>query len=101
MLKNIIVLFISIFINSIFSYTSVANSQKIEKNVICKEKNLFRDFLKDNQNEKLVWFGTAEDGSSVTELYESEISKKWTILEINTNGIACATIGGSVSTFLK
>ena len=74
-----------------------ANPKKIIKNVICKEKSVFKDFLENNQNEKLSWFGLSEDGSSITELYISPSTNNWTILETDTNGISCATIGGKDS----
>ena len=101
MLKNIIILLLTVFISPIFAYTSVANPQQIVKNVICKEKDIFKKFHEQNQDEKLIWYGIAEDGSKLTELYESTKTKKWTILETDTNGISCATIGDNLSTFLK
>ena len=73
------------------------DAKKIVKNVICKEKNIFKDFLENNQKEKLTWFGLSEDGSSITELYVSPSTNNWTILETDTNGISCATVGGKDS----
>ena len=101
MYKNILIFFLALFIYNIYSLETIANPQKILKNVICKEKEIFKNFLKKNQDEELVWFGLAEIGSTITELYESKKTKKWTIIETNTNGISCATIGGHESTFLK
>ena len=101
MYKNILLFFLLFFIYNIYSLETNANPQKIIKNVICKEKSIFKNFLEKNQNEKRIWFGLAEDGSTITELYESKTTKKWTIIETNTNGISCATIGGHESTFLK
>tara|TARA_Y100001960_G_scaffold93963_1_gene101345 strand:- start:235 stop:510 length:276 start_codon:yes stop_codon:yes gene_type:complete len=79
-----------------FSNSALANPKKIIKNVICKEKSIFKDFLENNQNEKLIWFGLSEDGSTITELFSSSTGS-WTILETDTNGISCATIGGKNS----
>ena len=95
---------LAIFFSNEFSHKKKAAKQYIEidkKNVICKEKTTFKKFLKENQYEKLIWFGIANDGSTLTELYESAKTKTWTILETDTNGISCATIGGNASTFLK
>ena len=101
MIKNIYIIMFTIFIGIMYASTSTANPQQIVKNVICKEKTTFKKFLKENQYEKLIWFGIANDGSTLTELYESTKTKTWTILETDTNGISCATIGGNASTFLK
>tara|TARA_B100000686_G_scaffold101382_1_gene108553 strand:- start:921 stop:1226 length:306 start_codon:yes stop_codon:yes gene_type:complete len=101
MYKNILIFFLSLFLYNVYPLETKASPQKIIKNVICKEKEVFKNFLKQNQDEQLIWFGLAEDGSTITELYESKNTKKWTIVETNTNGISCATIGGHESTFLK
>ncbi len=74
-----------------------ANPEKIIKNVICKEKDIFKDFLENSQNETRKWIGLSEDGSIITELYVSDLTNNWTILETDTNGISCATIGGKDS----
>ena len=66
-----------------------------------KKKQLLKILKKRTNREKLIWFGIANDGSTLTELYESTKTKTWTILETDTNGISCATIGGNASTFLK
>ena len=91
------ILFLMLFIGFYFGYEVYANPTQIIKNVICKEKNIFKDFLENNQNEKLTWFGLSVDGSSITELYVSPSTHNWTILETDTNGISCATIGGKGS----
>ena len=83
------------------SNPSIANPKKIIKNVICKEKSIFKNFLENNQNEYLTWFGLSEDGSTITELYVSNTTNNWTILETDTNGISCATIGGKSSLMLN
>lgn len=77
-----------------------ANPKKIIKNVICKENSIFKKFLENNQNEKLSWLGISEDGSTITELYISRSTNSWTILETDTNGISCATIGGKESKYI-
>jgi len=89
--------FLIIMICFYITNNSIANPEKIIKNVICKEKNVFKDFLENNQNEKLMWFGLSEDGSTITELFISSSTGSWTILETDTNGISCATIGGKNS----
>jgi len=101
MIRNIYIIVFIFCTNIFYISTSVANPQKIVKNVICKEKTVFKKFLENNQEEQLIWFGISTDGSTLTELYESIKTKTWTILETNTNGISCATIGGDASTFLK
>ena len=88
--------FLIIMICFHFSNSTLANPKKIIKNVICKEKSIFKDFLENSQNEKLIWFGLSEDGSTITELFSSSTGS-WTILETDTNGISCATIGGKDS----
>ena len=90
-----------ILISFHISYYTLANPTKIIKNVICKEKKIFKDFLENNQNEKLMWFGLSKDGSSITELYISNSTNNWTILETDTNGISCATIGGKDSKLIE
>ena len=59
LIKYFFIIFICLNINN----HALANPKKIVKNVICKEKNIFKDFLENNQNEKLTWFGLSEDGS--------------------------------------
>ena len=93
LIKYIFIIFICLNISN----HVLANPKKIIKNVICKEKSVFKDFLENNQNEKLTWFGLSEDGSSIIELYVSRSNNNWTILETDTNGISCATIGGKDS----
>ena len=93
LIKYLFIIFICLNINN----HALANPKKIVKNVICKEKNIFKDFLENNQKEKLTWFGLSEDGSSITELYVSPSTNNWTILETDTNGISCATVGGKDS----
>ena len=62
--------YIFIFCNKyVYISISIANPQKIVKNVICKEKTTFKKFLKNNQEEQLIWFGISTDGSTLTELY--------------------------------
>jgi len=101
MFKKNLIFLLFLLILKIYPFETTANPQKIIKNVICKEKSVFKNFLEQSQDEKLIWFGLAEDGSTITELYESSKTKKWTIIETNTNGISCATIGGNESTVLK
>ena len=38
--------------------------------------------------------------STITELYSSRSTNSWTILETDTNGISCATIGGKESKYI-
>ena len=103
-LKIIKHLFKLFFIITIFLHMSnpaLTNPKKIIKNVICKEKNIFKNFLEKSQNEYLTWFGLSEDGSTITELYVSKTTDSWTVLETDTNGISCATIGGKNSLMLN
>ena len=93
LIKYFFIIFICLNINN----NILDNPKKIIKNVICKEKSVFKDFLENNQNEKLTWFGLSEDGYSITELYVSTSTNNWTILETDTNGISCATVGGKDS----
>ena len=96
-IKYLFKYFLIIIIYSHITNNVLANPEKIIKNVICKEKNVFKNFLENNQNEKLMWFGLSEDGSTITELFISSSTGSWTILETDTNGISCATIGGKNS----
>ncbi|MBH87773.1 MAG: hypothetical protein CMJ12_01285 [Pelagibacterales bacterium] len=103
-LKAIKYLFKLFFILTIFLHLicpTLANPEKIIKNVICKEKSTFKNFLENTQNEYLLWLGLSEDGSTITELYVSKETNSWTILETGTNGISCATIGGKNSIILN
>jgi len=99
-INNIYNLLIYILILSISLYlanNAIANPTQIIKNVICKENNVFKNYLKNNQNENLAWLGISQDGSTITELYISNLTNSWTILETDTNGMSCATIGGKDS----
>ena len=100
-LTNLLKLFILISVLLHISNPSSANPKKIIKNVICKEKSSFKNFLENTQNEYLKWLGLSEDGSTITELYVSKETNNWTILETDTNGISCATIGGKNSLMLN
>ncbi len=101
MRNNIVIAFLIILMNYSFINITYSNPNKIIKNVICKEKQIFKKYLEEGQNEKLLWYGISNDGSTVTELYVSNTTNKWTILETDTKGISCATIGGDISTFLN
>jgi len=101
MKNNIIITFLIILLNYSFINITYSNPNKIIKNVICKEKQIFKKYLEEKENEKLLWYGISNDGSTVTELYVSNNTNKWTILETNTKGLSCATIGGDISIFVK
>ena len=45
---------------------------------LCSDCIRSKNFLEKNQIEKRIWFGLAEDGSTITELYESKTTKKCT-----------------------
>ena len=92
---------ITLFINFTFSYYVYANPTQIVKNVICKESSIMKSYLENNQNEKLAWLGVAQNGSTITELYISKATNTWTILETDTNGLSCATIGGKDSKLIE
>jgi hypothetical protein len=89
------------FISFYFSYNVYANPTQIIKNVICKESSIMKSYLEKNQNEKLAWLGVAQNGSTITELYISKTTNTWTILETDTKGISCATIGGKDSRLIE
>ena len=95
------ILIITFFINFTFSYNVYANPTQIVKNVICKESSIMKSYLENNQNEKLAWLGVAQNGSTITELYISKTTNTWTILETDTNGLSCATIGGKDSKLIE
>ena len=95
------ILLLMFFINFYFSYNIYANPTQIVKNVICKESNVMKSYLENNQNEKLAWLGVAQNGSTITELYISKNTNTWTILETDTKGISCATIGGKDSKLIE
>ena len=92
---------ITFFINFTFSYNVYANPTQIVKNVICKESSIMKSYLENNQDEKLAWLGVAQNGSTITELYISKTTNTWTILETDTNGLSCATIGGKDSKLIE
>ena len=94
-------LVITFFINFTFSYNVYANPTQIVKNVICKESSIMKSYLENNQDEKLAWLGVAQNGSTITELYISKTTNTWTILETDTNGLSCATIGGKDSKLIE
>ena len=94
---KLLYLFFLMFINFYLTNNVSANPTQIIKNVICKESNVFKNYLKNNQNENLAWLGISQDGSTITELYISNLTNSWTILETDTNGLSCATIGGKDS----
>ena len=94
-------LIITFFINFTFSYNVYANPKQIVKNVICKESSIMKSYLENNQDEKLAWLGVAQNGSTITELYISKTTNTWTILETDTKGISCATIGGKDSRLIE
>jgi len=95
-------LFLLLFINFYFcNNKAYANSTQIIKNVICKESSVIKNYLENNQNEKLAWLGVAQDGSTITELYISKTTNTWTILETDTKGMSCATIGGKDSRVIE
>ena len=95
------ILIITFFINFTFSYNVYANPTQIVKNVICKESSIMKSYLENNQDEKLAWLGVAQNGSTITELYISKTTNTWTILETDTNGLSCATIGGKDSKLIE
>ena len=95
------ILLLMFFINFYFSYNIYANPTQIVKNVICKESSVMKSYLENNQNEKLAWLGVAQNGSTITELYISKNTNTWTILETDTKGISCATIGGKDSKLIE
>ena len=100
-IKSYKILFLMLFTNFYFSYNVYANPTQIVKNVICKESSVIKNYLENNQNEKLAWLGVAQDGSTITELYISKTTNTWTILETDTKGISCATIGGKDSKLIE
>lgn len=96
-LSNIAIYIFLILLGLNFINGAEANPTQIIKNVICKENSVFKNYLENNQDEKLSWLGVSQDGSTITELYISSSTNSWTILETDTNGISCATIGGKDS----
>ena len=92
------ILLLIFFINFYFSYNIYANPTQIVKNIICKESSVMKSYL---ENEKLAWLGVAQNGSTITELYISKNTNTWTILETDTKGISCATIGGKDSKLIE
>lgn len=94
---KLLYLFFLMFINFYLTNNVSANPTQIIKNVICKESSIIKNYLENNQNEKLAWIGVAQNGSTITELYISKTTNTWTILETDTKGISCATIGGKDS----
>ena len=100
-IKSYKILFLMLFTNFYFSYNVYANPTQIVKNVICKESSIMKSYLENNQNEKLAWLGVAQNGSTITELYISKTTNTWTILETDTNGLSCATIGGKDSKLIE
>ena len=91
------ILFLMLFIDFYFGYEVYANPTQIIKNVICKESSIMKKYLEKNQDEKLAWLGLAQNGSTITELYISKKTNTWTIIETDTTGMSCATIGGKDS----
>ncbi len=100
-IKSYKILFLMLFTNFYFSYNVYANPTQIVKNVICKESSIMKNYLENSQNEKLAWLGVAQNGSTITELYISKATNTWTILETDTKGISCATIGGKDSRLIE
>ena len=100
-IKSYKILFLMLFTNFYFSYNVYANPKQIVKNVICKESSIMKSYLENNQDEKLAWLGVAQNGSTITELYISKTTNTWTILETDTNGLSCATIGGKDSKLIE
>ena len=100
-IKSYKILFLMLFTNFYFSYNVYANPTQIVKNVICKESSIMKNYLENRQNEKLAWLGVAQNGSTITELYISKTTNTWTILETDTKGISCATIGGKDSRLIE
>ena len=100
-IKSYKILFLMFFTNFYFSYNVYANPTQIVKNVICKESSIMKSYLENSQNEKLAWLGVAQNGSTITELYISKTTNTWTILETDTKGISCATIGGKDSRLIE
>ena len=100
-IKSYKILFLIFFTNFYFSYNVYANPTQIVKNVICKESSIMKNYLENSQNEKLAWLGVAQNGSTITELYISKTTNTWTILETDTKGISCATIGGKDSRLIE
>ena len=100
-IKSYKILFLMLFTNFYFSYNVYANPTQIVKNVICKESSIMKSYLENNQDEKLAWLGVAQNGSTITELYISKTTNTWTILETDTKGISCATIGGKDSRLIE
>ena len=100
-IKSYKILFLMLFTNFYFSYNVYANPTQIVKNVICKESSIMKNYLENSQSEKLAWLGVAQNGSTITELYISKTTNTWTILETDTKGISCATIGGKDSRLIE
>ena len=57
--------------------------------------------LKRLYSEELYWVGTLDNGSSIVKMFHNPVTKSWTKVMVNTQGVACYWMAGDHSILME